>query len=204
MITVVVEGDTDVPFVSKLCVDVGLAIRLPIIDASGKGAIDAKLDGYAKAANGSPYLVVRDLDKDANCAPTWLAKRAPKQAGPFFSLRIAVREVEAWFLADAKNAAACLHVNEEAIPIDPDAELDPKARIVALARRSTKPAINKGLVPRAGVSRPVGPDYEGWLIKSGESWNISRALKRSDSLRRARVALQQLKKHWDAALGTEA
>jgi hypothetical protein len=200
LITIVVEGDTDIPFVQRLCGDVGLSIRLPIVDASGKAGIDAKLNGYARAAAGSPHLVVRDLDHDADCAPEWLASNAPSDPGAFFCLRMAVREVEAWFLADAKNAAAALHVSETAIPIDPDAEPDPKATIVALARRSPKPQIKKGLIPRPGTSRLVGPAYESWLIESGASWNLDRALKRSASLRRARKALHSLKKAWESKL----
>jgi hypothetical protein len=200
VITVVVEGDTDIPFVDKLCAEVGLEVRLPVIDAAGKGGIDAKLAGYARAANGSPHLVLRDLDNDASCAASWLLANAPQNAGPYFCLRIAVREIEAWFLADAQNAAAKLHVASSAIPHDPDAEADPTATIVALARRSNKPRIKSGLVPAPGTARTVGPDYERWLIESAATWSVKRAIHRSDSLRRARKALARLKVSWDAVL----
>ena len=200
MITVVVEGDTDIPFVDKLCAEVGLDVRLPVIDAAGKGRIDANLAGYARASSGSPHFLLRDLDNDAPCAPSWLLANAPQNAGEYFCLRIAVREIEAWFLADKESAAAMLHVAKSAIPLDPDAEADPTATIVALARRSNKPRIKNGLVPAAGTVRTVGPDYERWLIASAATWSVRRAIHRSDSLRRARKALVRLKEAWDAVL----
>ena len=57
-------------------------------------------------------------------------------AGPYFSLRLAVRAVEAWFLADVKAAAPALAVSERSLPAAPDEESDPKQTIVALARTS--------------------------------------------------------------------
>ncbi|MBL8606256.1 MAG: hypothetical protein JNL38_03005 [Myxococcales bacterium] len=200
MITVVVEGDTDIPFVARLCEGVGIEIRLPVVDAAGKGAVDRDLDGYARAAQGSPYLVLRDLDQDAACAPAWLETNRPAITGKFFCLRLAVRAVEAWFLADAKTAAASLHLPLAKMPLAPDAEPDPTRTIVNLARSSPKPAIRRGLVPAAGAKRSVGPDYEGWLIRSAADWSLERALERSPSLAGAKRSLERLKGIWDGVL----
>ncbi len=171
---------------------------------TGRGGIDSRLSGYARAGAGSPWLVLRDLDRDAPCAPAWRAKHEPKPPGRFFALRMAVRAVEAWFLADTEAAARSLHVGVEALPVNPDAELDPKKTIVALARRSTKPAIKNGLVPKPGISRPAGPDYGRWFIVSAKGWSLERALPRSESLRRALTALRALREDWERAERGEA
>lgn len=200
MISVVVEGDTDIPYVRKLCGHAGLDAYEPFIDRNGKSGIDATLPNWANAAKASPYLVLRDLDTDAGCAPEWIAEHAPKTVGKWFCLRIAVRAVEAWLLADATTLAKRLHIDETRVPRRPDDEADPKLTIVALARKSTKPAIRDGLVPRAGERRKVGPDYNGWLIDSGDTWSIERAMKRSPSLASAHRALVALRVAYQAFL----
>lgn len=52
--------------------------------------------------------------------------------------RIAVREVEAWLLADAEQAAGFLAVPLARIPAEPETLPDPKATLIALAGRSRK------------------------------------------------------------------
>ena len=196
MITVAVEGDTDIPFVTKLCKSAGFAVREPLLDAGGKASLDQRMVGFAKAGHGSPHLVLRDLDEDAECAPTWLGRNAPEEVGRFFELRLAVRAVEAWFLADAETAARCLHIATTRIPVAPDEEKDPKLTVVNLARSSTKPRIRVGLVPLPGVKRKAGRDYERWLLESAASWRLDRAMKRSPSLARAHSALRAMHIRW--------
>ena len=49
MITLAVEGDTDVPIARKLCEAAGLEVAEPIV-ASGKSRLDPLIPGLAKAA----------------------------------------------------------------------------------------------------------------------------------------------------------
>ena len=126
MITVAVEGDTDVVFVSRLCEESGFAMRTPLVGRTGKGSLLEIIEGFARAGKGGPHLVVRDLDNDANCPGEWISRNAPKEAGPFFALRLAVRAVEAWFLADRDHAARSLRVAPNRIPNVPDNEPDPE------------------------------------------------------------------------------
>ena len=78
--------------------------------------------------------------------------------------------------------------------MDPDSLDDPKRQVVGLARRSTKPAIVRGLVPRAGASVSVGPEYEGRMIEFATmKWRVSEARKNSPSLERCILALRRLK-----------
>jgi hypothetical protein len=196
VIKVAVEGDTDVPFVTQLCNASGFDEILAIIDANGKDEIDARIDGFAKAGHYSPHLIVRDLDQDAECAATWVAAHVGKSGGPFFSLRIAVRAVEAWFLADRDNAAASLRLRIELIPNFPEAEADPKLTLVNLARRSGSARVRSAIVPAVGMSRKTGPGYAGWLQSAAANWSFTRARSNSPSLERAHRALVALNQTW--------
>jgi len=197
MIVVAVEGDTDIPFVKALCQSAGFEPREPLLDARGKSGLDLKIKPWAKAAQGSPHLIVRDLDRDAPCAPEWLQVHAPPGAGEFFCLRLAVRAVESWALGDAAALARTLHIPTSRIPSDPDSLEDPKRALVDLARLSKRPELRRQLVPATGVSRKAGPGYEAWLIDFGtHHWNIERAQRSSESLRRAAIALKRLNALW--------
>ena len=199
MITVAVEGDTDVPFVTRLCEASGFAVRTPLVAAGGKHGLGPLIAGFARAANGAPHLVVRDLDGDAPCAGAWIETNAPSVRGTYFSLRLAVRAVEAWFLADRAVAAAALHVDERRIPRRPDEEVDPKLTIVNLARGSAKPWVRAAIVPAAGISRKAAAGYGGWLLSASARWSVERAMKNSASLARAHRRLTELHAAWAAS-----
>jgi hypothetical protein len=83
------------------------------------------------------------------------------------------------------------------VPDDPDAELDPKATLVNIARRSRKRAIVDGLVPRPGSGRKVGEAYAGMVADfvraTPRPWRPEVAALHSDSLRRCIAALETLK-----------
>ena len=69
-----------------------------IYGRNGKPALRAKIRGYNNAARRAPWVVLVDLDSDADCAPPllheWLTEPAPN-----ICVRIAVRGVEAWLMA---------------------------------------------------------------------------------------------------------
>lgn len=62
-----VEGDTDLPVARALLLWAGLAPGLEI-DCAGKSKLDRRLPGYNEAARRTPWLVLRDLDRDVPCA----------------------------------------------------------------------------------------------------------------------------------------
>jgi hypothetical protein len=197
VITVLVEGDTDVPFVSRLCEASGFQPRAPRV-ANGKHNLDPLIAGFARAGRGSPHLVLRDLDADSPCAADWVASNGPSSAGAYFALRLAVHAVEAWFLADRAAAAKALHIGEQKIPLRPDEEADPKRTIVQLARASTKASVRTAIVPTPGMSRKAGPGYEGWLIVASAAWSVDRAIANSPSLARALRRLTALCAAWES------
>jgi hypothetical protein len=195
------EGDTDVPIVRKLAADAGFEIHGNVIDCAGKSGVDRQLAGYNGSANGSPWLVLRDLDHDAGCAPAFLAACAFKPSR-WMCFRIAVRELESWILADAEAFSAFYGVPLLALPEDPDGEADPTATIIRLVHKSRDAAVRRAVLPRPGSLVQVGPRYEDMLIEFGkEHWDLSRACNRSDSLWRARRALRQLSSAWSVHVG---
>ena len=150
--SVVVEGDTDIPFVRKLALDARLEIDTTI-DSNGKTEIDRLLGAYNAAAKGSPWFVLRDLDRDSPCAADFLRsiKFAP---ATWMCFRIAEREVESWLLADHDAVRSFFRPSVQ-IPSDPDILTDPTQALVNLARSSTNSRIRRAMVPRAGMNIAV-------------------------------------------------
>ncbi len=109
-------------------------------------------------------------------------------------LRIAVREVEAWLLADRERFATFLGVAAGGLPVSPEAEPDPKQSVVVVARRSKRRELREDLVPRAGSGRREGPGYASRMIEfvldKERGWRPEVAALRAESLRRCITALQ--------------
>lgn len=194
-VSVVVEGDTDLPVVRKLARDAGLQISVEI-DCAGKGRLDEDLPAFNSAAKGSPWFVLRDLDQDAPCAGEFISSIGI-QISRWMCFRIAVRELESWLLADVKGLAEFLRVKPEWVPANPDLEPDPTITLVSLARRSRSRSIQRAMAPAHNSGAVVGPLYEARIIEFGEIyWDLERACSRSPSLQRARKAFQSLGRSW--------
>lgn len=197
-LTVVVEGRTDLPIARRLASDAGFT-ELREHVREGKPKLDAQLPKYLQAASWRPYLVLRDLDDDAACAPGWMTGKSVTR---WCSLRLAVRAGEAWLLADRQRIADFLGVQLERVTRQPDDLENPKKELVALASRSTKRLIREGLCPRPGHTTVVGPGYTALLAEFVEThWRPTVAEAASPSLRSARASLFDLAKRWRAAQG---
>ena len=126
--------------------------------------------GYDNTARRAPWFVLVDLDRDKSlepaedCAPVLRREWLPNPTSGM-CLRVAVRAMEAWLLADAETLAEFLHVPHSRIPGDPEALDNPKRQIVNLASRSNHPAIRRDMIPREGSGRSVGPGYQGKITK---------------------------------------
>jgi hypothetical protein len=194
-INVLVEGVTDEAIVRRLLDHVGLPCGT-VYGKTGKDTLLNLLPRYNRAARFFPWLVVVDLDRDADCALPYVARLLPGPAEGM-CLRVAVRSVEAWLLADVERFAAFLSIPPSRIPLDPDALPDPKAALIDLARRSRRRAIREDVVPREGSGARVGPGYVGRIIEfvtaPERSWRPEVAAQRSDSLRRSIEALRKLR-----------
>jgi hypothetical protein len=68
-------------------------------------------------------------------------------------------------MADPETLAMFLRVSPAQVPTNPEGEDDPKRTMVDLARRSSKTAIQKDMLPQRGASRRAGPGCEGRILE---------------------------------------
>ena len=133
-----------------------------------------------------------DLDSDYECAPLLRSAWLPEPTSGL-CFRVAVREVEAWLIADVGPIAGFLSVEPTKITGTPEELPDPKLEIVNLARQSHRRAIREDMVPRSGSGRDVGPAFASRLIEYVQSaWRPEVAAKHSGSLKRALRRLSRL------------
>lgn len=182
-VTLAVEGITDVAVVKRLLLEAGLEAG-PEYVKTGKEGLDRRIAGYNSAARFSCWLVIRDLDRDAECVPG-LVRSLLSNPAEHMRLHVAVRSIESWLLADAEAFSQFLSVAPSRIPREPEAIDRPKHAVVELARHSRKRAVREALVPDPGSSAAVGPGYASAIIDFATNhWRPSAAEPHSESLRR--------------------
>jgi len=177
--------------VRRLITSVG-AMPGNVYGKKGKPHIRVKIQGYNHAARHSSWIVLVDLDHDADCAPLLHQEWLPHPA-PLMCFRVAVREVEAWLLADREQTASFLAVRRNLIPGDPELLANAQETMVNLARQSRRREIREDLVPRPESGRPVGPAYSSRLIEFASThWRPDVAASRAKSLSGAVECLKRL------------
>jgi hypothetical protein len=87
--SIAVEGWSDESVVARLAKDHGLDVTA-VYGKRGKHHLDRSLSGFNAAAKFANWLVVRDLDHDAECAAAFVRKRLPHPS-PRMTYRVAVR-----------------------------------------------------------------------------------------------------------------
>ncbi|MCK6485988.1 MAG: DUF4276 family protein [Phycisphaerae bacterium] len=190
-ISAAVEGPLDEVVARRLVESVGASIA-NVYGRNGKPALLARIEGYNNAARFAPWFVLIDLDGDGDCAPPARARWLPN-AAPRMCFRIAVREVEAWLLADRTRFAQFLKVNQAWVVTDPETLPDPKQVVVNLARKSRNRAIREDIAPRPGSGRSVGPAYVSRMIEFVQRWwSPTDAARSAPSLERAMSCLRRL------------
>jgi hypothetical protein len=178
--SVAVEGDSDVPVAAAILRAAGDDIARTFV-CDGKPTLDGRLRSYAAAALHSPWLVVRDLDRDAPCAGQLLEALRP--GGAPGVVRIAVRAMEAWLLADARAVAKWLQIPQGRITSPPETIEDPKRELIRLARGSRSRDIRTDIVPHGTAS--IGPGYVDQIRTFCErSWRPEVAARHAPSLAR--------------------
>ncbi len=185
MVPAVVEGHLDGRLLSVVWRQLGLDEQPLVIRDAGGSSFWRLASKYNEAGRHQRVVGLGDLE-NATCASALLQHLKPSRSAGF-KLRLAVRMLESWLLADREAVAAFLGVRVAAIPREPDREAHPKRTLVNLARTSRKRSIRESLVPN-GSGASVGPEYTpvvGAFIDS--RWNAERARVNSPSLERACV-----------------
>lgn len=189
--SVVVEGPTDQHVAARLIAHAGGQVGR-VRGRQGKAYVGARMGGYCQAARRAPWLVLIDLDDDADCPVPILDKWVPTKAR-YLCFRVAVREIESWLLADADALAAYLNVRRERIPAVPDRLANPKNAMISLARHSRNRRIRRDMVPLAGVGGRTGLRYAARMAEYVQgAWRPEVAALRSESLRRAMACLERI------------
>ena len=200
IISIAVEGAVDEAVMRRLIAHAG-GHTGAVYGRNGKTALRERINGYNQAARRAPWVVLVDLDNDADCAPPMRDEWVPEPAVNL-CFRIAVREVEAWLMADAQTLSRYLSVGSGKILAEPERLERPKEAMVNLARGSRRKDIRTDMVPREKSGRRVGPAYASRLIEYvREHWRPDVAAERSESLQRAIHCLENLVKTADRPSG---
>ena len=190
-ISVVVEGIHDQVVASRLCHLTQHEISASYI-TQGKARLDQRLSGYNAAAARTAWFVLRDLDQDASCAPELKAGLLDSIAEKM-CLRIPVRSLEAWLMADRERLASYMAVPLATIPRDVEDIVHPKQTLVNIARRSRRRVILEEMVPRSGTTSVIGTGYSAHLIEFSQShWNPEIAAQNCPSLAKCIESLKSL------------
>ncbi len=189
--TVAVEGMLDEAVVRRLVSEVGGLVG-DVYVKRGSQPLRGKMPGYNNAAQRTTWFVLTDLDSDYECAAALVADWLPSPASGM-SLRVAVRSIEAWFLADRVRMASFLGVPISRLPKNPETSSDPKGLLIDIARSSSRKDIREDLVPTPRSGRRTGSGYVGRLFGfAQESWNLDQASATSAGLDRCRRRLREL------------
>ncbi len=158
----------------------------------GVGYIAKRIGAFNNAARGGPWIVLADLDSNP-CAPRLIGHWLPNGPHRNLILRIAVREVEAWLLADAAGFAQTLGIAAHLVPAQPENLSDPKRTLVDTCRRSRLSALRRDVLP-LHPSDAQGPGYNDRLGKFAQNaWRPEAARAAAPSLDRAMRAIESFR-----------
>ncbi len=189
---VVTEGQLEIPVVQKVFDVLGIEhAETRFVPKGGGNAFWRDVVKYNKAArHAGPVLGIADLEQFP-CASGLIVQHLPHGRHPAFVLRIAVRMLESWLLADRQAIASYLRVPVARVPNDPDHLPHAKQCLVNLARQSRKRQIIEDIVPFQGSEGVVGRGYTPQMTNFiRTAWRPNIASVNSRSLQRALAAIQ--------------
>lgn len=169
-----------------------LSPRPPQVEGSN-GALFDHMPRFVEAGRrGVPHVVLTDLDRQP-CAPSLLAARRTGNTLPGVVVRVAVREVEAWLLADRAALAAYLRVPLAKVHARPEELMEPKEELLRLAAKSADRELRREVLPEPGSLARKGIGYNSTFARFVQTaWRPDRAAVNADSLRRAMRAIEAL------------
>jgi len=163
---------------------------------TGSGYLSKNLPKFIQMAHTFPVFLLTDLDR-IECPPSLVASWCKGRSLPDgLVFRVAVRETEAWLMADRDGFAAFSGIPKSKLPHDVESLDDPKEALKTLVRRHGRKDLRASILPpptarTARVSESYNPTLSAF-IRDPNGWNPARAAENSDSLRRARDRLATL------------
>lgn len=189
-LNIAVEDELSALAINKIikCFDKKFSIQ-NVYSNNGFGYLKSNIRGFNEAAKYLPFFILTDLDR-YECPPALIDDWVNFELNRKLIFRIAVREVEAWLLADSKELSKFLRVSETNFPFDPESVSDPKNTIIQLAGKSKIRRIREEIVP-IGPGASIGPNYNGCLGEFiMQNWSVENAVKKSRSLEKAYKKLE--------------
>jgi hypothetical protein len=186
------EGHLEEPVARRLLADAGLDLSTTKFKVAGGGTkFWPEVKRYNEAARHDLlFVALADLEQEP-CPAAVFSRHLPRRTNSFI-LRLAVKMLESWLLADGERMAAFLHAPQSRIPQQPDQEEHPKRLLVELARKHAPSALKRDLVPERGLSGVVGPGYRPQMeLFINNRWRPQIARHQSPSLDRALAALER-------------
>jgi hypothetical protein len=191
-VNIAVEGELDEAVLKKVLTSVGIEVA-NVYGKRGKNNLRENVPRYNQAAHYGRWVILVDLNNDAECPPPFINSWLPAR-NQNLQLRVAVRAVEAWLLAERDEMARFLAVAEKRIPLHPENEEKPKTALINVARHSRSRTIRADIVPSEISTASQGPGYTTRLIEfTVKYWNPERASFSATSLKRSINTLLQWK-----------
>ncbi|MCX7727782.1 MAG: DUF4276 family protein, partial [Chitinispirillaceae bacterium] len=129
-----------------------------------------------------PHIILTDLD-NSPCVPTFVNKWINFTLNDNLLFRVAVKEIDAWLIADREAFSEFIGIPLAKIPSDTQTILDPKEFIIQMAKKSKKKHI-KDIIPVGSAKQ--GPGYNSILTKFiTQVWCPYRASKHNESLNKS-------------------
>jgi hypothetical protein len=164
-----------------------------LLRKNGYGYLRSRMRNFCEIARNSPVLIVTDLDTyvcPVGLRLDWIRQLSIPSG---LLLRVAVREIESWLLADHDAMIGLFgRLARRRLPDKPDTLADPKDFLLDLARIGPRP-VRSALRAEPGAIAKQGLGYNRLLCDLVRaSWCPRRAAERSPSLRRAMDRIQEL------------
>lgn len=188
----VVEDEPSEAVLRRLVISAGQTLHVTsVFRANGFGQIKSRLTNFRNACHVIPHVILTDLDAyscPSDLLKDWQVGKLPER----MLMRIAVREVESWLLADRQGIASLINVPLVKIPLNPDDLPDPKQVLMNLARKSKSSRFRGEFLPDKDSKAKQGPLYNQYLAQfAAETWDSHQAAMISPSLNRAIARIKE-------------
>ena len=161
----------------------GYIVMRPLVE-NGVDNIRKSLTKYRNASRALAHVVLADLDS-APCAPFLRQQWGVAILPDSMLFRVAVREVEAWVLADRVGFSNFAGIPTSKMSHAPEALANPKQVLINLVRQSRNRRLVAELMPEQGTSMSKGPLYNerlGQFVR--DKWDVAAAMALAPSLQR--------------------
>jgi hypothetical protein len=178
----------------RLIQEVNQGLRVAVrMGRKGNSYLKKKFSGLLKTAQAVPVLLLTDLDR-IECPPSLIRGWRGKSVFPEGLLfRVAVREIEAWLLADRKGFAHFSGIPLDKMPLEPETLIDPKRELLRLIRKYGERDLKNAILPESGSSAMVGFGYNQALVRFvWGSWSVEKAAANAESLARTCRRIREL------------